>query len=376
MKKLLLGFLSLLFVLQMASGIPKVAVLDASLGSGVDINAAAIVADTLNEQFVKSNDFIAIDRAYISSIQQEKKFQLSGDVNQSDIKKMGDTFGAEFICIANVSQLGSTYTVSARLIEVETAQVVSQESARKQGQIDVLFNVAEEVGKKLIGKEITDNTSQAEVEKKKTVTTPAPVKNTTPSNKPHTFSRTSISYMMPSFNGSGYDILQSWLDSYFGAGNYEPWTAGFDIHSLITISKYYYFAVSGSFGFESITSYISDSFYDFDTDYLSFSNMDLRLTAGGIYPIGNMLQFYGGLGLGYQYIIISDETWDISTFPEYEYGAFVYGIELGGDFKLSDFVFSIRFQTGMSTFPAASVFDGYEQDFGYTAFMIGLGYVF
>ena len=364
MKKQILTILALLFTIQLASGISKVAVLDASLGAGVDINAAAIVADTLNEQFVKSSDFIAIDRAYISSIQQEKKFQLSGNVNQADIKEMGITFGAEFICIANVSLLGSTYTVSARLIEVETAQVISQESARSQGQIDVLFNVAEEVGKKLIGKDFTENTSQPEVEKQKPET--APAKTSDSSTKPHSFSRTSFSYMMPSFNGSGYNLMTNNFDTVLTYG-YDTWSGGLDVHSLMTVGKYYYLAFSGSYGFEYVTNN-----YD-STDYLNLSIFDLRASVGGVLPVGGFMQFYGGLGLGLQYFLLGD-YWKVVN--DSEAGAFVYGIELGGDFKLSNFVVSLRLQTGMSTFPAASVFDGYEQKFGYAAFMLGLGYVF
>ena len=143
MKKTVLIIFVFLFVLQIAVGQSKVAVLDASLGEGVHPNASAIVADTINEQFVKSADFVALDRAYISSIQEEKKFQFSGEVNAEDIKELGITFGAKYICIANVSLLGNTYSVSARLIEVETAQIVAQESARMQGEIDVLFEIAE-----------------------------------------------------------------------------------------------------------------------------------------------------------------------------------------------------------------------------------------
>ncbi|MCK5199638.1 MAG: hypothetical protein KAR21_14860 [Spirochaetales bacterium] len=153
MKKLLALTLGLLLAVQIVSGQSKIAVLDAYLGEGVHSNASAIVADTLSEQFVKSTDFITIDRAYVSSIQEEKKLQLSGEVNVEDIKELGVIFGAEFLCIANVSLLGSTYTISARLIDVETAQIVSQESARMQGQIEVLFDIAEMVGNKLIGKE-------------------------------------------------------------------------------------------------------------------------------------------------------------------------------------------------------------------------------
>ncbi len=375
MKRLLLITLGFLFIIQIAVGQSvepsKVAVLDASLGEGVHPNASAIVADTINEQFVKSADFIAIDRAYISSIQEEKQFQLSGDVNSNDIKELGITFGAKYICIANVSLLGSTYTVSARLIEVETAQVVIQESARLQGQIDVLFNVAEIVGAKLIGKEIAAATQPAVVEATAPAVKTSPVQPAKSITQAKTFSRTTVSYMIPAFKGSGYDLLLYWLDISPGLlSGYETWTLGLDVHSLITIDKYYYFAVSGSFGFE----YMND-WYD-NTDYLSFNNLDIRLTAGGIYPIGGVLQVYGGLGIGYQLVMISDETWDTSTFWESESGALVYGIELGGDFRLGNLVFSMRMQTGKSTFSGYTLFDAYDQDFGYTAFMIGAGFTF
>ena len=362
MKKQLLIIFSLLFVVFTASGISKVAVLDASLGVGVHPNASAIVADTINEQFVKSDDYIAIDRAYISNIQEEKKFQLSGDVNSDDIKELGATFGAEFLCIANVSQLGSTYTVSARLIEVETAQVVSQESARMQGQIDVLFNVAEEVGAKLIGKDIT--TSEPVVQTRET--TPTKPANTQPaktSNKAKAFSRTTVSYMMPSFSGSGHDILE---DSELS--DYETWTYGFDIHSLMAFEKYYYFALSGSFAFEDVYDWIDEM------DKSSHTDLDLRGTVGGIFSLGEIMQIYGGIGVGYQYLIMGD-FWDFYDLYETEAGALVFGIEIGGDLKLNNLVFSIRAQTAMSTLPADTMFVN-EQEFGYTAFMIGAGFIF
>jgi TolB-like protein len=154
MKRFLIIASLFFFLLQATYGQSKVAVLDASLGVGVHPNAAAIVADTINEQFVKSGDYIAIDRAYISNIQAEKQFQLSGEVADQDIKELGATFGADYLCIANVSLLGSTYTVSARLIEVQSAQVVAQESHRLQGEIDVLFTIAEVVGSKFVGSDL------------------------------------------------------------------------------------------------------------------------------------------------------------------------------------------------------------------------------
>ncbi|MCF6335937.1 MAG: porin family protein, partial [Spirochaetales bacterium] len=316
MKKLVLVLFIFPLIFQISFGQSKVAVLDASLGGGVHPNAAAIVADTINEQFVKSPDFIAIDRAYISSIQEEKKFQLSGDVNTDDIKELGITFGAEFLCIANVSQLGSTYTVSARLIEVETAQVVSQESARMQGQIDVLFNIAEEVGSKLIGRDIDQSSPDQTTTQEKPVEPEPTTVLQKQQSKSKTFSRTTVSYMMPSYLGSGYDYLESILINYMNSSGYDSWTMGLDIHSLLSIGQFYYISLSGSFGAEYITSYISDGYFQYDTDYMSFSNIDFRISVGGLYPIGGFIQFYGGLGLGYQYVVISDEAWNISTFNE------------------------------------------------------------
>ncbi len=75
-KVVILILILILSAVQSVSAVErlKVAVLDATIGNGVEVNASAIVADTINEQFVKSDGYIAIDRAYISKIQAEKKF--------------------------------------------------------------------------------------------------------------------------------------------------------------------------------------------------------------------------------------------------------------------------------------------------------------
>jgi len=393
MKKLLLGFLSLLFVLQMASGIPKVAVLDASLGSGVDINAAAIVADTLNEQFVKSEDFIAIDRAYISKIQAEKKFQLSGDVKSDDIKELGATFGAKFLCIANVSQLGSTYTVSARLIEVETAQVVSQESARKQGQIDVLFNVAEEVGSKLIGKDyINSETSQTVVEETAPVVKQEELKTISKKankNKPHF----TIGYMFSGYMGdNGYDDGESFaiyeqddyqLDNSASSAKLTTW--GIDFHLLMPINyKFLYWSLGASYTNQSMDAENNDhdNFY-----WELFSTIDVTVGIGAIYPIGSSFQLYGGLNLGYLGLVIGSNYGDYATdsywssLPGESAGGFMLGIELGADYFIGNFCISAKYKLSRSgDLTGTEIFtDEYEEDGGDTSLgvhglVLGVGF--
>jgi len=392
MKKLFLIMFVFLILLQTAFGQSKIAVLDASLGAGVDINAAAIVADTLNEQFVKSNEFIAIDRAYISSIQQEKKFQLSGDVNQADIKKMGDTFGAEFICIANVSLLGSTYTVSARLIEVETAQVVSQESARKQGQIDVLFNVAEEVGKKLIGKEFADSqsTTAEQVEgktnpvKKPTTAKQTPAKSG--EGKPHF----TISYLLAGFMGgenswaTGYSIYET--DEYvihdLNASSTDLTTWGIDIHIMIPI-KFLYWSLGVSYTNQALSYEASGWSYFYET----FSTVSPAIGVGGIYPVGTNFQIYGGLNLGYLICIAGsdyddDATESMWTSPGASAGGFAFGLELGADYFLGDFSINARYKLSRTADLTGEEFftDYYEDNlegdtsFGVQGLVLGVGY--
>ena len=125
-----------------------------SRGRESPANASTIVADTINEHFVKAGDYTAIDRAHIANVLDEMKFQLSGNVKEEDIKEIGNTFGADYICVTNVSLLGSTYAVSARLIEVSTAEVYLQESHRMKGETDILFMIAEIVGAELVGADL------------------------------------------------------------------------------------------------------------------------------------------------------------------------------------------------------------------------------
>jgi len=141
--------------IQSVYSLSKVAVLDAIIGEGIPINASFIVADTINEQFVKSSQYKAIDRTFISEIQDEKRFQLSGEVKEDEIKTIGNIFSADILCIAQVTYLGSTYSVSARLIEVATSEVLAQESHRMNGKEDILFTIAEIVGKELTGQDVS-----------------------------------------------------------------------------------------------------------------------------------------------------------------------------------------------------------------------------
>lgn len=380
-----------LFIFQSAFGEAKlkVAVLDATIGNGVETNASAIVADTINEQFVKSGRYIAIDRAYISKIQAEKKFQLSGEVNSADVKELGALFGAQYICVANVSKLGSTYTVSARMIDVTTAQVISQESAKQKGVIDVLFDVAEEVGSKLVGKQY----ESTEVQTKNTVKKPAkeekpaatPIK-TDKKRKPRP--HITIGYMFPGYMGangdsgywdSGYNALYEQSTSLYNSGLVnDAWddSWGIDTEVLTPMGMWY---ISGGFTYtEQSLSWTDFSYNDYNST--NFYTMEPYVGAGGIFSIVDNLQIYGGITLGYLMLTLGD-YW--GNFVDEIASGISFGFEAGTDFFLGDFCVSLRYKLSYSGNLAGDVVftdtdqsNGVDTSFGTSGLILGAGFSF
>ncbi len=386
------GVIALLLVLcaiqfSFAEGPIKIAVLDATIGNGVEVNASAIVADTINEQFVKSEGYIAIDRAYISKIQAEKKFQLSGEVNSDDVKELGALFGAEFICIANVSKLGSTYTVSARMIDVATAQVVSQESAKQKGEIDVLFDVAEMVGNKLVGKAYAASKAPVPPKKQevpaatKTPQQAAPVKT---KSKPR--SRITVGYMFPGYSGasddyaywdSDYYSIYERDDAFSDAGFYDPWADswGIDIESLVSFGFWY---LSAGFTYTEQDVGFTDFSYA-DQEYTNFYTMVPYAGIGGIFSVLDNLQVFGGFTMNYLILTLGD-YW--SNDDESASG-FAFGIETGADFFIGDFCLSMQYKysfsggiTGDVVFTDAQVDWGVDNSFGVGGLVLGAGFSF
>jgi TolB-like protein len=146
--------------------LPHVAVLETLLAAGMDPTAAIPVTDKIIEELVNSGKFTVLDRANVEQILREKEFQLSsGIVRNEEIRQAGEYLGADFVVLANVSRVGSTYVISARMIDVVTGEIAAQASTEKQGKIDVLLEIARTVGKQISGQEIVVAEATAELEK-------------------------------------------------------------------------------------------------------------------------------------------------------------------------------------------------------------------
>jgi TolB-like protein len=125
------------------------------------------VTDKIVEELVNSGKFTVLDRANVDQILREKEFQLSsGIVRNEEIRQAGEYLGADYVVLANASRLGSTYVISAKMIDVVTGEIAAQASTEKQGKIDVLLQIARTVGKQISGQEFVVVEAEKKVEEK------------------------------------------------------------------------------------------------------------------------------------------------------------------------------------------------------------------
>ena len=409
-KKGLLLLFFLFLTLNMTAQ-SKVAVMDATLGEGVSINASTIVSDTINEQFVKAPNFTAIERAYISNIQEEKKFQLSGDVKEEDIKEIGNTFGADYLCVANVSLLGSTYTVSARLIEVATAQVYAQESHRMRGEIDILFMIAEIVGAELVGTDManteftpseditqepmpqvnlqpeTEPESEPEPETE-FVPSPQPKREKNPSGPGKPKGHFMVSFFVPAYLGAEDYFAGEYsfneLDGYYEDGGFDvselSW--GIDVHYLEPFLGFIYYSLGFLYTDDVLRLENSSGVYQYDM----FRTFEPYAGLGAVITPISHLEFYGGitagimiLSLGSEYASDADDSiWGDNAGETaaglslgFELGATLYAGPLGLDLRYK-FARSGN-MTGDNVFPES--YSG-DRSFGHHGLAIGIGFMF
>jgi len=305
----------ILVLIQITSSIAfsqtRVAVIDATIGRDVPHNAGSVVANEINEIFVKSENFTAVDRTYVSTVILEQHMQLSGVVRESDAAIMGSILGVQYICAPHISFLDGTYSVSARMIEVETSKIVAQESYRLSGGTSVLFQIAEIVGAKLIGeewalaledgkqKEFTDSGSQA------------------PSETDESFSELQLRF---SFSG-GVPVIGNIEKWYIGAG----FGIGSNIIPAVDIGLYTRWSfnhqetpthyhptntASGSFGaqvtfnFKPFSLYIGGGIY---THFAYSPTLNLDIDVGVLIPVKST--FHAMIGFSLFHGVIAGIEW-------------------------------------------------------------------
>ncbi len=125
MKRLLILLLSV-FSLTVYAQKKKVAV----YVTGNDpINS--IMGDHLVDGIAHDGKYIAVERtaSFLNELVKEQTYQQTGAVDDSELSRLGKQFGVDYVCVATPFDVWGEKYISARMIDVERAEVIATSSA-------------------------------------------------------------------------------------------------------------------------------------------------------------------------------------------------------------------------------------------------------
>lgn len=96
------------------------------------------ITDSIIEAFL-NNGYVVVERAKLARALEELEFQLSG-LSSSDSVKIGNFIDASFLSISSLSIIENSFTLTIRLIEVETGRVFP--IGKKIGTLDNILKLA------------------------------------------------------------------------------------------------------------------------------------------------------------------------------------------------------------------------------------------
>ncbi len=101
----------------------KVAVYVTGQQSGI----TKVLGDQLVSSFANDGKYIAIERtaSFLSELSKEQGYQRTGAVDDNELSRLGKQFGVQLVCVAEIIEVFGENYVSARLIDVETAEILN-----------------------------------------------------------------------------------------------------------------------------------------------------------------------------------------------------------------------------------------------------------
>ena len=105
----------------------------------VSTSEAKILTNRLNDELFNFGKFTVIERAQIEPVLKEQGFQQSGCVSSECAVEAGKLLGVDQIVTGSIGKIGSYYTVSARMIDVQTGEVLKNSKRDISGSIDLIL---------------------------------------------------------------------------------------------------------------------------------------------------------------------------------------------------------------------------------------------
>jgi formylglycine-generating enzyme len=108
-------------------------------GLGVSKNDTRALTNRLIIEMHRTNKFKVLEREMLDEIIEEQKFQLSGCNSDMCLVELGQIANVHQIVGGSISKVGDVFTITARLISVESGEVVESALYDYEGKIDALM---------------------------------------------------------------------------------------------------------------------------------------------------------------------------------------------------------------------------------------------
>ena len=119
----------------------------------VDDSYKKVIGSKMVSEIAKSPDYMAIERTadFLSAITTEQDYQVSGNVSDSQIAKIGQQFGVRYVAVVDANELLDEIFVSSRLIDVQSGVIVySYDTSSPVQDMNQLVILSQNVAKGLI----------------------------------------------------------------------------------------------------------------------------------------------------------------------------------------------------------------------------------
>ena len=121
-----LSALAILLLPALAVAEPTVAVIDLEARGGLSANEALVISDRVREHLLHTGKFEVIERGKMQEITEEQGLQQSGACATDEcIAEIGMMLGAERMVAGAIGKVGRIYSISLRLLDVETGKIVN-----------------------------------------------------------------------------------------------------------------------------------------------------------------------------------------------------------------------------------------------------------
>lgn len=123
-------------------------------GNSVEDSYKKVIGARLVSAITATNEYAAVERTadFLVALSSEQDFQMSGEVQDSQIARLGRKFGVRYVVVADVSEVFDELFVASRLINVETALVEKAFDANAPAEsMAQLIDISSKVAHGLLG---------------------------------------------------------------------------------------------------------------------------------------------------------------------------------------------------------------------------------